>query len=48
VGYRYLKLQGLALAPEHIKSAYISTGSATVARADASYDGVFTGLRLGW
>jgi hypothetical protein len=48
VGYRYLKLQGLALAPENIKSANISTGSATIARADASYDGVFTGLRLGW
>ena len=48
VGYRYLKLQGLALAPENIKSANISTGSATIARADATYDGVFTGLRLGW
>ncbi|HEX5211751.1 MAG TPA: hypothetical protein VFW22_08455 [Pseudolabrys sp.] len=48
VGYRYLKLQGLALAPENFQSANILTGTATIARADATYDGVFTGIRFGW
>lgn len=47
-GYRYLKLRGLALAPENFASANILTGTATIARADATYDGVFTGIRLGW
>ena len=48
MGYRYLKLEGLALAPENFQSANILTGSATIARTDATYDGVFTGVRLGW
>lgn len=48
VGYRYLKLEGLALAPENFQSANITTGTATIARADATYDGVFTGVRVGW
>lgn len=48
VGYRYLKLDGMALAPENIKGANITTGAATIARAAATYDGVFGGLRLAW
>ena len=48
VGYRYLKLEGLALAPENFQSANILTGSATIARANATYDGLFTGVRVGW
>jgi hypothetical protein len=38
----------MALAPENIKGANITTGAATIARAAATYDGVFGGLRLAW
>ncbi len=47
-GYRYLKLQGLALAPDNIASTNIVTGAASIVRTDVAYSGVFAGLRIGF